>query len=50
MTGFEVTVNDVCVYIPAVFGAITSLLTMGLAYEGPPARTRLTCNAQTQRM
>lgn len=31
--GWEVTINDVCVYIPAVFGAVTSLLTMGLAKE-----------------
>eukprot|EP01128_Nolandella_sp_AFSM9_P000167 TRINITY_DN102_c0_g1_i1.p1 TRINITY_DN102_c0_g1~~TRINITY_DN102_c0_g1_i1.p1 ORF type:complete len:723 (+),score=207.17 TRINITY_DN102_c0_g1_i1:32-2170(+) len=31
--GIEVSINDVCVYIPAVFGSLTSMLTMGLAYE-----------------
>ena len=31
--GFEISLNDVCVFLPAGFGAVASLFTGGIAYE-----------------
>ena len=31
--GFDISVNDVCVFIPAVFGALASLFVYGIAKE-----------------
>jgi len=31
--GYQVSLNDVCVYVPAIFGPITTLFVFGLAYE-----------------
>ena len=31
--GVEISVNDVCVFIPAVFGALASLFVYGIAKE-----------------
>ncbi len=31
--GMEISLNDVCVFVPAIFAPLASVFTMGIAYE-----------------